>query len=62
MNAASEIEIVITEDQALARILESVRPLPSRHVPLSAARGQFAAQDIFARVALPVFDNSAMDG
>ena len=62
VNAASEIEIVITEDQALARILESVRPLPSRHVPLRAARGQFAARDVFAGVALPVFDNSAMDG
>jgi molybdopterin molybdotransferase len=62
VNAASETEIVITEDQALARILENVRPLPSCHVPLSAARGQFAARDFFARVALPVFDNSAMDG
>jgi molybdopterin molybdotransferase len=53
---------VITEDQALARILETVRPLPSRHVPLREARDRFAARDVFARVALPVFDNSAMDG
>jgi molybdopterin molybdotransferase len=62
VKAASEIKIVITEDQALARILESVRPLPSRQVPLREAPGQFAARDVFARVALPVFDNSAMDG
>jgi molybdopterin molybdotransferase len=55
-------EIVITEDQALARILESVRPLGSRQVPLSEARERFAARDVLARVALPVFDNSAMDG
>ena len=55
-------EIVITEDQALARILENVRPLPPREVPLSEAREQFAARDVLARVALPVFDNSAMDG
>ena len=53
---------MITEDQALARILETVRPLPSRQVPLREARDRFAARDVLARVALPVFDNSAMDG
>ena len=53
---------MITEDQALARILESVRPLPARSVPLNEARERFAACDVLARVALPVFDNSAMDG
>jgi molybdopterin molybdotransferase len=53
---------LITEDQALARILETVRPLAPRRVPLIEAREEFAARDIFARVALPVFDNSAMDG
>jgi molybdopterin molybdotransferase len=60
--AANQNEIVITEDQALIRILESVQPLVSRRVPLIDAREQFAAGDVFARVALPVFDNSAMDG
>ena len=59
---ANKGEIVITEDQALARILESVRPLPSRQVSLSEAREHFATRDVLARVALPVFDNSAMDG
>jgi molybdopterin molybdotransferase len=53
---------VITEDEALAHILESVKPLPPRRVPLTQARERFAARDIFARLALPVFDNSAMDG
>jgi molybdopterin molybdotransferase len=53
---------VITEEQALARILENVRPLSPRRVPLIQARDQFAAKDVFARVALPRFDNSAMDG
>jgi len=53
---------VITEDQALARILESVWPLPARSVSLNEARERFAARDVLARVALPVFDNSAMDG
>ena len=53
---------MITEDEALAHILESVKPLPPRRVPLAQAWEQFAARDIFARLALPVFDNSAMDG
>jgi molybdopterin molybdotransferase len=53
---------VITEEEALARILENVRPLPSRQIPLIEARERFAAGDVFARVALPGFDNSAMDG
>jgi molybdopterin molybdotransferase len=53
---------VITEEEALAHILGSVKPLSPRHLPLAQARERFAAQDIFARFALPVFDNSAMDG
>jgi len=53
---------MITEEQALARILEKVLPLATRKVPLLEARGQFAANDVSARVALPRFDNSAMDG
>jgi molybdopterin molybdotransferase len=53
---------VITEEQALARIIENVGPLPTRTVPLIQAREKFAAREILARVALPRFDNSAMDG
>jgi molybdopterin molybdotransferase len=53
---------MITEEQALARILEKVLPLSPRKVPLLEACDQFAANDVSARVALPRFDNSAMDG
>ncbi|MEY2577332.1 MAG: molybdopterin molybdotransferase [Verrucomicrobiota bacterium] len=53
---------MITEEQALARILEKVLPLSPRKVPLLEAHDQFAANDVSARVALPRFDNSAMDG
>src|ERR1043166_1449041 len=53
---------MITEEEALKRIMASVRPLPPRIVPLIEAREQFAASDVLARVALPAFDNSAMDG
>jgi len=55
-------KLVITEAEALAHILESVNPLSPRRVPLVQARERFAAGDILARLALPVFDNSAMDG
>jgi molybdopterin molybdotransferase len=53
---------VITEEEALGRILENVRPLSPRRIPLLQARDQFAARDVLAEVALPRFDNSAMDG
>jgi molybdopterin molybdotransferase len=53
---------VITEEAALAHVLESVKALPPRRVRLLQALGRFATEDIFARLALPVFDNSAMDG
>src|SRR5256885_15215310 len=53
---------MITEEQALVRILEKMRPLSPRTVPLLEARDRFAAGDVFSRVALPRFDNSAMDG
>lgn len=53
---------MITEEQALERILANVRPLAPRTVRLIAARDQFSAADVLAQVALPRFDNSAMDG
>ncbi len=53
---------MITEEAALAHILERVKPLSSRRVPLAQASEKFAARDIFSKIALPVFDNSAMDG
>jgi len=53
---------MISEEEARKKILESVRPLPSRRLPLLPALGCFAADDYFARLPLPMFDNSAMDG
>ena len=53
---------MITEEQALARILENVGSLPARRISLIQARDRFAAGDVLAQVALPRFDNSAMDG
>src|SRR5436190_1958755 len=53
---------MISEDEARKKILEMVRSLPSRRLSLSQALGCFAAEDYFARLPLPGFDNSAMDG
>jgi molybdopterin molybdotransferase len=53
---------VITEEEARTRILETVNPLDERAVALAGALDCFAAQDYFARLPLPAFDNSAMDG
>jgi molybdopterin molybdotransferase len=53
---------MISEEEARKKILEAVRSLPSRRLSLSEALGSFAAEDYFARLPLPAFDNSAMDG
>lgn len=53
---------MISEDETLARIMQSAKPRPSRVVSLAQARERFSAREIVARLALPVFDNSAMDG
>lgn len=53
---------MIQQEEALARIVAAVRPLASRSVPLADALGCFAAGDLLATIALPPFDNSAMDG
>ena len=53
---------MISEEEARKKILETVRSLASRRLSLSQALGCFAAEDYFARLPLPAFDNSAMDG
>ena len=53
---------MISEEEARTRILKNITPLPERTVPVASALDCFAAQDYFARLPLPAFDNSAMDG
>jgi molybdopterin molybdotransferase len=48
--------------EALAEVLAETAPLPAETVELGAALGRFLAQDFFAKVPLPPFDQSAMDG
>lgn len=52
----------ITVEEHLAWILAAVRPLPERAVPLRDAHGLTLAGTVHARHALPLWDNSAMDG
>ena len=53
---------VISEEEARAKILSAVAPLPPTEVSLGDALDRFAATDLFATIPLPPFDNSAMDG
>jgi molybdopterin molybdotransferase len=49
------------EDQ-LAIVLDAARPLPSERIATAAAAGRTLTAPVRARVDIPVFDNSAMDG
>jgi molybdopterin molybdotransferase len=53
---------MISEEEARARIVGAVSPRPERTLLLSDALGRFSARDVAARLPLPTFDNSAMDG
>jgi molybdopterin molybdotransferase len=53
---------MISEAEVRAKILEAVRLLPPRKMSILNALDHFAAEDYFARLPLPMFDNSAMDG
>jgi molybdopterin molybdotransferase len=53
---------LLSLEEAQRRILERVVLLPSERVPLVAAAGRVLAEPAAARVDLPPFDSSAMDG
>ncbi|KQY60587.1 hypothetical protein ASD11_01915 [Aeromicrobium sp. Root495] len=52
----------VSVQEHLRRILDATRRLPSERVPLRAAAGRTLAADLRAVLAVPAFDNSAMDG
>jgi molybdopterin molybdotransferase len=58
----SRFNPMISESDARAKILEAVRPLPAWKMSILSAVDRFAAEDYLARLPLPMFDNSAMDG
>lgn len=49
-------------DQHLERVLAAVTPLPIETCPLREAHGRRLASEISARLSVPAWDNSAMDG
>ena len=51
-----------TVEEHRAVVAALLTPLPEEDVPLSAAHGRVLSRDVAAAVALPGFDNSAMDG
>jgi molybdopterin molybdotransferase len=53
---------MIEVSEALEQMLHHSQPLPLKGVPLMEAVGCYAAREVLATVALPGFDNSAMDG
>ncbi|MCM3661916.1 molybdopterin molybdotransferase MoeA [Georgenia satyanarayanai] len=53
---------MITVEEYQARVLGQVEPLAPRRVPVAEAHGLRLAQDVTAVLAVPPFDNSAMDG
>ena len=53
---------MISEEEALGKILSPVSALPPTDIFVGDALDHFAATDLFATIPLPPFDNSAMDG
>ncbi|WP_404391833.1 gephyrin-like molybdotransferase Glp [Humibacillus xanthopallidus] len=53
---------VRTVDEHLRAILSSLEPAPTAPIPLTESLGLVVARDVRAKVNLPGFDNSSMDG
>ncbi len=62
MTTQCPITGLLTYDQALEKVLDTVTPLPHEEVELDKILNRFLAQDVVARFDLPRFDNSAVDG
>lgn len=53
---------MITINAALGKVLSAVSPLSFENVALARAAGRVLAEDLRARIDVPSFDNSTMDG
>jgi molybdopterin molybdotransferase len=60
--SVTAVAALLTVEEALARVLERVRPLPAEPVALEDAAGRVLAEDAPAAIDLPRFPSSAMDG
>jgi len=54
--------MMLTESEALERVLARISPSPVSEVSLAAALGRYVARYYLAAVPIPGFDNSMMDG
>ena len=52
----------MTPQEATQKIHSEIRPLPVEQLPLHRTAGLVVREDIIARVSIPPFDNSGMDG
>ena len=52
----------ISVEEHLESILSEIEPLPARSIGLDRVVGRMLAEDVTARVDIPSFDNSSMDG
>ena len=57
-----EVRALLSIEEAQRLVLERVQPLPAERVALGEAAGRVPAEAVGARVDLPPFDSSAMDG
>ncbi len=53
---------MISEEQALAKILAAIEPIGWERITLTHGRGRFLVEEFFAKLAMPLFNNSSMDG
>ena len=53
---------MISYQQAVADICNTIKPLPPVRVPLADGLGRILAEDVYSNLDLPPCDNSAMDG
>ncbi|MBU6469378.1 MAG: molybdopterin molybdotransferase MoeA [Gammaproteobacteria bacterium] len=63
MQTDTTTKLALSVEQARERILSGLRPVDAvEKVTLSAAAGRILAEDLIARLPVPAFANSAMDG
>ena len=63
MSRGRPFQVLLSYDEAMARVLERVRPVEGTEtVPLKEAHNRVLARDLVATMDVPPFNRSAMDG
>ena len=53
---------MLSVEEALARVLSAISPLPEERIPIPEALGRVTSRDVKAAYDIPPHANSAMDG